>query len=343
MATIPQVAAVLQQVLTVTADQAGRQSGMVRRSDAKLTGSSFTQTLVFGLGLNPHASLGALTQMSAALGVPVSAEALHQRFDRAAASCLEQVITAASYQVVAADPLILPILERFPEVVVQDSTTISLPEVLAPVWAGCGGAPDAGNAALKLQLALDLRTGRLRGPQLHAGRESDRNATLDHDLPVGAVRIVDLGYWELAALAALLTRGVYWFSRAHATTEIQTRDGCWWSLLALLEAQGQGMLDLRVRLGRRDAVPARLLAVPVADEVAEERRRRLIAEARDAAGRSLSPPFRWSCSARTRHCCSGGRAGKLSCSLSSGKATGRSTWCARFIPGGCCVSCMAGC
>ncbi len=282
MATIPQVADVLQQVLTVVADRAGRQSGMVRRRDAKLTGSVFTQTLVFGLGANPHASLSALTQTTAALGVTVSAEALHQRFDRTAASCLEQVLHAAIPQIVTADPLVMPILERFPEVVVHDSSTIVLPEALREVWLGCGGAPNAGNAALKLQVALDLRTGRLRGPQLHDGRESDRNATLDHDLPAGAVRIVDLGYWELAALAALTQRGVYWFSRAHATTDIQTSDGRWWSLLTLLQEQGHGPLDLAVRLGATAQVPARLLAMPVPEEIAAERRRRLITEARDA-------------------------------------------------------------
>jgi hypothetical protein len=117
---------------------------------------------------------------------------------------------------------------------------------------------------------------------LHDGRESDRNATLDHDLPAGAVRIVDLGYWELAALAALAQRGVYWLSRAHATTDIQTSDGRWWSLLELLQEQGHGPLDLAVRLGATAQVPARLLAMPVPEEIAAERRRRLIAEARDA-------------------------------------------------------------
>ena len=192
MTTIPQIAAAMHHVLTTVADRAGRLSRMVERSDAKLTGSIFTQTLVFGLGANPHASLSTLTQTTADLGVRISVEALHQRFDREAALCLEQVLYAAVRQVVAADPVVLPVLDRFPAVVVQDSTTIILPEVLAPIWTGCGGAPHAGNAALKLQLALDLCTGRLLGPQLHNGRESDRNATLDRDLPPGAVRIVDL-------------------------------------------------------------------------------------------------------------------------------------------------------
>src|SRR5438874_13008362 len=56
MTTIPQLAQAMQTILTDQADRAGRQTGMVQRSDAKLTGSVFTQTLVFGLGADPHSS-----------------------------------------------------------------------------------------------------------------------------------------------------------------------------------------------------------------------------------------------------------------------------------------------
>jgi len=282
MTTIPQVAQAMQTILTDIADRAGWQSGLVQRSDAKLSGSIFTQTLVFGLGADPQASLSALTQTSAALGVEVTPEALHQRFDREAASCLEQVLAAAVRQVVVAEPIVLPILDRFSEVVAQDSTTVSLPEALASVWQGCGnGTEHAGNAALKLQLALELRSGRLRGPQLADGRESDRNATLESDLPVGALRLVDLGFWDLALLATLSTRGVYWFSRCLATTAIQTEDGGWWQLLELLNACPEARLDLRVRLGVEDQVDARLIAVRAPQEVVDQRRRRLRQEARD--------------------------------------------------------------
>ncbi|MFN8503612.1 hypothetical protein [Kouleothrix sp.] len=105
MTTIPQLAATLAAVLTEEADRAGRQTGFVQRSDAKLTGSVFVQTLVFGLGADPQASLSALTQTSAALGVTISPEALHQRFDRTAATCLEHVLGAAIGEVLCADPL----------------------------------------------------------------------------------------------------------------------------------------------------------------------------------------------------------------------------------------------
>jgi Transposase DDE domain len=282
MTTIPQVVTTMQAILTDTADRAGWQSGLVQRADAKLTGSIFTQTLVFGLGADPQASLSALTQTTAALGVEVTPEALHQRFDRQAASCLEQVLCAAVREVVAADPIVLPILDRFSEVVVQDSTIISLPEALASVWHGCGnGTPHAGNAALKLHLALDLRSGRLRGPSLHDGREPDTTATLMHDLPAGAVRLVDLGFWDLALLARLHQHNVYWFSRMQALTAVQTADGKWWQLLELLNATPDPTLDLAVRLGREDQVEARLIALRAPQEVVDQRRRRLRQEARD--------------------------------------------------------------
>jgi hypothetical protein len=282
MTTIPQLATSLQTLLTDTAEQAGWQSGFVQRADAKLTGSIFTQTLVFGLVADPHASLSTLTQTTAALGVELMPEALHQRFSRQAASCLEQVLCAAIREVVAADPIVLPLLDRFSEVVVQDSTTISLPEVLAQVWQGCGNRTEhAGNAALKLHLALSLRSGRLRGPQRADGREADRNATLTSDLPPQAVRLVDCGFWDLALLAELSAREVYWFSRCLASTALQTEDGRWWRLLEMLEASSEATLDLKVRLGVDIQVPARLLAVRAPQEVVDQRRRRLRQEARE--------------------------------------------------------------
>lgn len=282
MTTIPQLAATMQHVLSEVADRAAWQTRMVQRSDATFTGSIFTQTLVFGLGANPRASLSTLTQMSADLGVCVTPVALHQRFDREAASCLEQVLCAAIRQLITADPLVLPLLERFPELVVQDSTTITLPEVLAEVWSGCGGAPDAGNAALKLNLALDLCTGRLRGPQLHDGRESDRNATLHHDLTPGSVRIVDLGFWELGVVAELSEKGVYSFSRAQATTKVRTADGHWWALPNLMARKGRRSLDIPVLVGQQEQLPARLIAVPVPRAVAAKRRQELLREGRES-------------------------------------------------------------
>jgi len=287
MDTIPQVAHAMHTVLTTTADLAGRQTGFVQR-ESKVSGSIFTQTLVFGLLSHPKASLGNLTQTTAALGVDLTTEGLNNRFTPSAALCLEQVLTAALRTVITTDPVAIPLLQRFNGVYLQDSTTIVLPSSLREVWSGCGGSTDDhGAAALKVQLQLDLAGGRLHG-QLQEGRDSDRNSTLDSALPAGAVRIADLGYWDLERLAELGRRGVYWLSRGHATTALQTDDGRWWELRALLEANADAAtLELPIHLGKSARVPARLLAVRVPQEVADQRRRRLRASAR-AKGETVS-------------------------------------------------------
>jgi len=126
----------MQTVLTTVADQAGRATNFILRQ-VKLRGSTFTQTLVFGFLADPHATLEALAQTAAALGVRITPQALDQRFTEDAAACLEQVLAAAVAEVIAAEPVAVPILERFPAVEVQDSSTISLPPALADVFFGC--------------------------------------------------------------------------------------------------------------------------------------------------------------------------------------------------------------
>ncbi|HEV2125376.1 MAG TPA: IS4 family transposase [Chloroflexota bacterium] len=280
MTTIPQVAAAMQEILTATADAAGRTTGFVQRV-SPLSGATFTQTLVFGWLANPAAALEELTQTAATLGVAVSPQALDQRFTSSAAACLERVLSMAITRVVAAAPVAIPILDRFTAVYLQDSSTIVLPDVLAEVWQGCGGSTSQHTAAaLKLQVRLELRTGHLAGPQLQDGRASDHDAALPTILPAGALWLADLGYWRLDELERLDDHQVFWLSHLQTTTAVHDAAGQRHDVLALLEAQYSTLVDVPIRLGVTHQLPARLLAVKVPQEVADQRRRKLKAEAR---------------------------------------------------------------
>ena len=80
-----------------------------------------------------------------------------------------------------------------------DSTTIPLPAALADVWRGCGGSTTgAGRAALKVQVRWEVVRGTLDGIRRSAGRESDARAERARTpLPAGALRVADLGYFDL--------------------------------------------------------------------------------------------------------------------------------------------------
>ncbi len=288
MATIPQVAGAMQRILGPVAERAARATGLVQRA-SKLTGARFVQTLVFGWLAQPEARLSQLAQTAATLGVALSPQALDGRFGAASAACLREVLEAAVQVVVAADPVVVPVLRRFTAVAVQDCTTIALPAALAATWPGCGGStPSSGAAALKLGVRLDLVTGQLTGPYVEAGRTNDRAAiAAAAPLPPGALRLADLGFFSVDELAAQAAQGVWWLSRWQPGTALYAPDGQRHELLPLLTTASGTTLDLAVRLGARQRLPARLLAARVPQEVADQRRRRARAAARDK-GRTAS-------------------------------------------------------
>jgi len=287
MQMIEQVAAAIRDVLGRIAYQLGPETGVVHR-ESKLNGSSFVQTLVFTYLANPNASLTALTQTAAALDVEITPAGLTQHFTPEAATLLQQLLGVGIQRVLAADPLAIPLLERFPGVYLEDSTTIVLPDALHELWSGCGNATGQGRAALKLSLRLDLCTGLLASLTLHDGRVHDLEASAPlAAIPPGALYLADLGYFGLDRLRQFQAQDVYFFSRLKASTQVFGPDGQRWTDLALQLAQHGTQVDLPVTLGEYARLPVRLLAARVPQEVADQRRRKLREAARDK-GRQVS-------------------------------------------------------
>lgn len=280
MVTVPQLARVLQSVLTTTADGAARTSGFVQRS-SKLSAAGFVQSLVFGWLAKPSASIEELARTARARGIAISAQGLEQRFGPAAAALLEQVLATMVQTLVLTTAVAIPLLRRFRGVYVMDSTTVRLPDVFRERWPGCGGRTStAGLAAVKLQVQLELTTGALEGPLLFPARTQDRTALHGQaPLPPGALRLADLGYFSVEAFAALTVQGVYWLSRYQLQTALATLDGQPITLMPWLRAAGP-VVDQAVLLGQRLRLRCRVLAVRVPDAVANQRRRKIHDQAR---------------------------------------------------------------
>lgn len=285
MSSIPQVCAALQQVLSTVAESAARATGFVKRT-SKLTGAGFVQTLVFGFLANPRATRADLATTAAALGCELSPQAIDQRLTDAAAECLEAVVAAATRTLLAAEAVAIPLLQRFTGGVwLQDTTTIGLPRTLAQLWVG-GSNQHCANAALKLGVRLNLTHGTLQGPLFdHAITNDRRTAIVDQPLPPNSLRIADLGFFDLAELTAIGAAASFWLSRFHMLTAVFLPDGCRLELVRWLEQQ-PARIDQAVLLGVTARLPARLLAVRVPQEVADQRRRRLYA---DVARRGRQP------------------------------------------------------
>ena len=112
MEILSQVAEGMQAVLTEASDIIGRKTGFIKRL-RKLSGSGFVQTLVFGWLSNPDSTLEELCQSAVSLGIDISPQGLSKRFTPQAAGCLQEVLETAVSQVVADEPVAIPILQRF--------------------------------------------------------------------------------------------------------------------------------------------------------------------------------------------------------------------------------------
>jgi hypothetical protein len=283
MTCVSQLCHTLQSVLTTVADTAARTTRFVKRQ-SPLTGSKFVQTLVIGWLDNPDATYEQLAQTATALGVSITAQGLDHRFTREAADCLQQTLASAVQQVIVAEPVVIPVLQRFTGVYLQDSTTIALPAALASLWSGCNDTPDTPEAALKAQVQFNLSDGQLTHLDLQAGRAQDKTAPMQSaPLPAGALRIADLGYLSIPVLAEYDQQGVFWLTRYQANLQLFDLDGTALDLLTLLPATEQTPLDRSVLVSAH-RLACRLVALRVPPQVAEERRRKLHAEAKADGG-----------------------------------------------------------
>jgi hypothetical protein len=283
MTIIHEIAQAMQEVLTKEAHQAGRDSSFVQRA-SKFDGAALVQTLVFSYLSDPNATVDDLAQTAATLGISITGSGIVQRCNEAAATCLQTVLGKAVQRVLAADPTTVPVLARFRGVFVQDSTTIILPPELAAVWHGCGGSTTHGDAALKLQIQLDLCAGALAGLELQHGREADCQSTIrTAAVLAGALYLADLGYYKLARFREIADADAFWLSRGKGGTVVYDSHGQRWDEITdLLEHAANGnVVDIPVEIGARERLPGRLVAVRAPQEVVDQRRRRLRKQARD--------------------------------------------------------------
>lgn len=269
--TLDNLADTLQTLFTTEADKAAEESGMIQRQ-RKISGAGFVRTLVFGWLDDPKATIDDLGDE---LGV--SKQGLDQRLDDRAADCLWRVVQAALQRTFAAHPETIPLLRRFPGVVVDDCTGLGLPAELAQQFPGCGGSdPEDGQAGLKLLLRWDVTSGQFQALESAAARESER--TLAKRLPAmspGDLHLADLGFFDLGELAELSRQGVHWISRVPAMVNKRADDDTTEELAGWLKRQRGDRIDRPIRLGTRKELDCRLVAVRLPEDLAQQRLRDL--------------------------------------------------------------------
>jgi len=250
------------------------------RRKRTLDGSDFVQGLVFGYLHQADATTEELAQILGRREVDISASGLCQRFTQAAAEFLEQVMQELIQEGVQAEqPAPAEVLGRFEAVIVEDSTTIKLPDQLKDIWQGCGGGQGQSKAGLKLHVRWDLKGGGLQGPLLTDSRHADQRSPLRQEgIPAGVLNITDESYCSLDWLKA--QEGFFLTRPRETSCFFEPQSGQELDLEQIGPKVSNGTWQGEVLVGKHAQLPARLIVVRVPEEVIAQRQERIRQEAK---------------------------------------------------------------
>lgn len=273
MTSIPRLSGQLRKVFCSDAIELAQAHGLIQRKRV-FTGASLGQLLVFGWLKEPHAGSSALARFAGGLGLQVSKQGIEERFTMQTAEWLLALLCRGVQYLVCAQAVSIPLLRRFPAVLLEDGSTITLPAHLKQIWQGCGGSGP--EAALKLTVRWDMVSGCLHGPYLQEGRRHETQSPLrEQPMPRGSLWVGDLGYFSLLWLGQLVRQGVYFLLGYKEPLMVWTASGQQVDVLDVLPTDEQQVLDLPVAIGARKQVQARLLAKQMPEAVVERRRAHL--------------------------------------------------------------------
>lgn len=241
-----------------------------------MTGAGLAQAMVFSFMANPASTREGVRQTAVNAGMEVTTQGLDKRMTAKTALFLDSLLAEAVQTVVTAVPGVESLLSRFAGVYVADSTVVDLPEALATVFQGNNGADDA---AVKVAVQWELNSGAL-GLWIRDGTVHDQRTGIGNGaLPAGALRLNDLGFFNLKTFATDTANGVYFFSRYKVGTLVYDQHGNALDLTRALPRRSRRAGELTVQLGQ-ERLPCRLLALPVAAGKVGQRRQQLRKQAR---------------------------------------------------------------
>lgn len=167
-------------------------------------------------------------------------------------------------------------LKGFNNVIIEDSTSIKLADKLHEEYPG-NGYWDNGSrkAILKVQTSYNIKRRNFVRLEITSFRENDQGYShkIIQIAKRGDLIIRDLGYFVLKVFQKLNNEGIYFISRLKKRVSVFSRkDETVIDLAKMLKKRGN--LDIEVFIGAKEKLPVRLIALPVEEAVANERRRK---------------------------------------------------------------------
>jgi hypothetical protein len=264
-------------------DRLAKTTGFIKRSGGQITAFSFIYILSFGFFGNGEI---ALIYLTAGLGrnfmIFVTPQALSKRINsRSGVDFIKETLQALmqAQLKVGLKNKFSKTFHMFTRINLEDSSQVSLNEMLTPHYMGSGGG--ASKSSIKINFIYDIANICVLGIKITSGIVADRANALEilKYATLGSLNIRDLGFFIISALKKMETKGAFYLSRLSFSTHIylNKNDEQPLNIPAFLEKQtknGNKSVSLDVYVGKDERFKTRLVAELVPKTVLKQREAR---------------------------------------------------------------------
>ena len=258
-------------------DTLAKQTGFAKRKAKKITPTNFLLAF-FLMMLTGGRSLSCFAETIGLLtGCLISKQAVFYRITDVLIKFLECILAKVLLQntQTGIKKSSASVLAQFTRILIHDSTSIRLNKSLASYFPGSKNATNSKFASLKIQAVFELVSEQFIHFFFSPFTVNDQKVTSDivSMLKPGDLLIRDLGYFVLSALKKIQEQQAYFLSRLKYGIALYELDGVTRFNL-LKQLRKYGFVDIDILLSAKEKLPVRLVAIPVLDEIAAERRRK---------------------------------------------------------------------
>lgn len=212
------------------------------------------------------------TQISSITGKMISGQAICKRMVKETTFFLTELLNKSMQQ--KYDSILhSELFESFNDVLVQDATHFSLPRFLSQTFPGSYSRYGK-SATAKIQATVSLNKGVFRDLKLFSFRDNDQKDSC-RVIPLlhkGDLIIRDLGYFVIEAFNQIQSRNAFFLSRFKYNLTIHDLENNELDLLNLL--RNKKLIDMDVRIGKKNKMKCRIVAIRLPVEVVQERVRK---------------------------------------------------------------------
>lgn len=247
-----------------------------KREARKVRNSDFVYGLIQDLISGGNSLMSLAVRIGLMIDDTVSKVAINKKFSSELLLLLQTLLS----QVIASslekskkfiDP---KVFQKFERVLVCDSTSFPLPKKAKDKFPG-GRNQHKENSIARIQLVCDLLRETFVKYLITPYTDNDHSAS-EMILPLlqkNDLLIWDLGYFSLKVFRSIIDFGSFFISRfKHNVYIYSATTGKLIDPVKVLRKKKH--LDMRVKLGKNEKVPVRLIAIPLSESIVNERRRK---------------------------------------------------------------------